>query len=86
MTNTLDQQSVLKGQRRTATTISRHHTPPDQLLTYKQLAEWLNDTVRHLRRLVLERKIPYVKVGHYIRFDSVQIAGWLEAHRHDPSD
>jgi excisionase family DNA binding protein len=67
------------------TTIDRNSTPPEQLLTYKQLAEWLNDSVRHLRRLVHEQRLPYVKVGHFIRFDRDEIIVWLEAHRHDPA-
>jgi hypothetical protein len=40
------------------TTIDRRRAPLDQLLTYKQLAEWLNDSVRHLRRPVQERRFP----------------------------
>lgn len=51
------------------------------LLDYGQLAEWLNDTVRHLRRLVNEERIPYIKIGHFIRFDPEQIADWLDANR-----
>jgi hypothetical protein len=34
---------------------------------------------------VAENKIPYLKVGHYIRFDPVQIARWLDAHHHYPA-
>jgi excisionase family DNA binding protein len=51
------------------------------LLDYAQLAEWLNDSVRHLRRLVNEERIPYIKIGHFVRFDPVQITEWLDAHR-----
>jgi excisionase family DNA binding protein len=54
---------------------------PEPLLTYQQLAVWLNDSVRHIRRLVLEDRIPYHKVGHFVRFDPVEIADWLEANR-----
>ena len=33
-----------------------------QLLTIDQLAEQLNVSVRHVRRLVAERRVPYLKV------------------------
>lgn len=51
------------------------------LLDYQQLATWLNDSVRHLRRLVGEERIPYIKIGHYVRFDPEEIAEWLNANR-----
>ena len=37
------------------------------LLDYQQLAVWLNDSIRHLRRLVSEERIPHIKVGHFVR-------------------
>jgi excisionase family DNA binding protein len=51
---------------------------PAKLLDYQELSTWLNDSVRHLRRLVNERRIPYVKVGHFVRFDPEQVRRWLE--------
>ena len=51
------------------------------LLDCRQLAEWLNDTIRHVRRLVDEDRIPYIKVGHFVRFDPQDIAEWLDANR-----
>ncbi len=51
------------------------------LLMYEELAEWLNDAVRHLRRLVDEDRIPYRKVGHFVRFDPQEITDWLDANR-----
>ena len=42
------------------------------------LAEWLATSARHVRRLVAERRIPYVKVGHFVRFDRDDIAAWIE--------
>ena len=33
--------------------------------------------VRHVRRLVFERRIPYVKWGHLVRFDPADVAAWL---------
>lgn len=52
------------------------HSIP-QLLTIDQLAERLGITVRHVRRLVAERRVPYLKVGKLVRFDPDQIAAWL---------
>jgi excisionase family DNA binding protein len=52
---------------------------PVPLLDYDQLAVWLNDSVRHLRRLVDEKRIPYHKVGHFVRFDERGIIAWLQA-------
>jgi len=34
--------------------------------------------VRHVRRLVAERRIPFVKWGHLIRFDVEQVEAWLK--------
>ena len=34
--------------------------------------------MRHVRRLVAERRIPYIKVGHFVRFDPVEIVAWLD--------
>jgi excisionase family DNA binding protein len=56
--------------------------PVDPLLTYEQLADWLNDSIRHLRRLVHEDKIPYVKVGHFVRFEAIAIRRWLDNNHH----
>lgn len=35
----------------------------------------------HLRRLIAERRIPYVKVGSLVRFDSEEIRSWIDANR-----
>jgi excisionase family DNA binding protein len=57
-----------------------------RLLTYGELADWLNDTVRHLRRLVDEKRIPYRKVGHFVRFDPREVLEWLDSNgRRRPS-
>lgn len=49
------------------------------LLTIERVAERLGVTVRHVRRLVAERRIPYMKWGKLLRFDSAAIEQWLEA-------
>lgn len=51
------------------------------LLTVTDVAERLNVQVRHVRRLVAERRVPYVKWGHLIRFDPDEIERWMDEHR-----
>ena len=52
-----------------------------QLVDIPTVAGQLGVGVRHVRRLVTERRIPYVKWGHLIRFDVVEIQLWLvDAH------
>ncbi len=53
-----------------------------QLLTIDQLAAQLGITVRHVRRLIAERRVPYLKVGGLVRFDPAEIAAWLDGGRH----
>ncbi len=47
------------------------------LLTIEDVAEHLGVTVRHVRRLVADRRIRFIKWGHLLRFDPSQIAEWL---------
>ncbi|MDQ6784033.1 MAG: helix-turn-helix domain-containing protein [Actinomycetota bacterium] len=51
------------------------------LMDIPTLARQLNDSIRHVRRLVAERRIPYLKVGHFIRFDPAEINEWLRVQR-----
>lgn len=44
-------------------------------------AEQLGVSVRYLRRLVSQRRIPYVKLGHYVRFDPAEIDEWIDRAR-----
>jgi excisionase family DNA binding protein len=52
-----------------------------QLLSIEQVAARLGITVRHVRRLVAERRVPYYKVGRLVRFDPTEIAMWLSSRR-----
>ena len=52
-----------------------------RLLDIDSVAEQLSTSVRHLRRLVQERRIPVVRVGRLIRFDPVDLDAWLDEHR-----
>ena len=53
-----------------------------QLIPITDLAPMLGVEVRHIRRLVQERRIPFVKWGHLLRFDPVEIEAWIDSHRH----
>ncbi len=58
-----------------------------RLLAIGEVAEHLGVAQRHVRRLVAERRIPFVKWGHLLRFDSGEIAAWLDrARRPDESN
>jgi len=58
--------------------------PFSQLIDIPTLAAPLGTSERHIRRQIAERKIPYVKVGHLVRFDVVQIAEWLKVNYRRP--
>ncbi|MGH9155598.1 MAG: helix-turn-helix domain-containing protein [Acidimicrobiales bacterium] len=44
-------------------------------------ADRLGVTVRYVRRLVAERRIPYIKLGHLLRFDPDEVDAWLDRAR-----
>jgi len=51
------------------------------LIDITAVAERLGVQVRHVRRLVDERRIPCLKWGHVLRFDPKEIDRWLDATR-----
>jgi excisionase family DNA binding protein len=55
------------------------------LIDIPTLAGQLSTSIRHIRRLVAEKRIPYIKVGHLIRFDPDDIGAWLNAARVMPN-
>jgi excisionase family DNA binding protein len=52
-----------------------------RLLDVPGLAAHLGVKERHIRRLIAERRIPFIKWGHLIRFDPDDIAAWLDDKR-----
>jgi excisionase family DNA binding protein len=53
-------------------------------LTVQEAAEYLNTSVRFVRRLVAERRITFHKIGRHVRFaladlDAFVLAGRVEA-------
>ena len=51
------------------------------LVSIEDVAQMLGVGVRHVRRLVADRRMPYVKWGHLLRFDPVEIEAWLDEAR-----
>jgi excisionase family DNA binding protein len=59
---------------------------PGSLWDIGTVATRLGVQVRHVRRLVSERRIPYIKWGHLLRFDPSEIEVWLDEARRPPAD
>lgn len=52
--------------------------PLPRLLSIEELAQHLGVTPRHVRRLVAERRVPFLKWRRFVRFDPAEIATWLD--------
>lgn len=74
-----------RSSRRTAA-FARHARPVaiPGLVDIDEIADRLGVTVRHVRRLVAERRIPYLKWGHLLRFDPDEVVAWLDDAHVDP--
>ena len=48
-----------------------------QLLTIDQAAEYLGTGQRFVRRLISERRIPYVKLGKHVRIERSALDGFI---------
>lgn len=55
-----------------------------KLWDIQEVADRLGVQVRHVRRLVNERRIPFIKWGHLLRFDPQEIELWLDGARRPP--
>src|SRR5208283_2010218 len=54
------------------------------LLDIGAVAEALGVTPRHIQRLVSERRISFLKVGRFVRFDPAALNVWLDLKRVEP--
>ena len=68
----------------TATAPSSDNRDLPHLLDIRALADHLGVEVRHVRRLVAERRIPFIKWGHLLRFDPTEITRWLDDNKRQP--
>jgi excisionase family DNA binding protein len=66
--------------------MSSNNTRRADLVDIARAAERLGVSVRYVRRLVAERRIPYVKFGHLLRFDPVELEAWIDAARVGPGE
>lgn len=65
-----------------------HHTPPRRdaaLLDIEAVARRLGVPTRHVRRLVSQRRIPFIKWGHLLRFDPNDLETWIDRARRPPA-
>jgi excisionase family DNA binding protein len=57
-----------------------------ELVDIEWVARRLGVKVRHVRRLVAERRIPFVKWGHLLRFEPTEIEAWIDGSRRPPGE
>lgn len=65
----------------TTTNSESLNTEAEVLLDIEGAARRLNVTPRFMRRLVAEKRVPYLKVGKFIRFDPNDLSSWLSTRR-----
>lgn len=53
----------------------------DTLWSKKELASYLNVSVRTIDHYVFSKQVPYIKLGKHIRFRFGDIRTWLEQNR-----
>jgi len=51
------------------------------LIDIDALAAWLGVEIVFVRRLVAERRIPFLKIGKFVRFDPAEVATWIDEQR-----
>jgi excisionase family DNA binding protein len=57
----------------------------EKLLTVEGAADRLGTSVRFVRRLIVERRIAYVKVGRHVRIAEADLAEFVAAGRVEAS-
>ena len=68
--------------------MTRNHagTSSDVLLDVPSAAERLGCSPRYIRRLVMERRIPFVKLGgSKVRFSALELEQWIDTQRVEPA-
>jgi excisionase family DNA binding protein len=54
-----------------------------RLLDIDDAADYLNVSPRFIRRLTAQRRINYLKIGKFVRFDQDELDDWVQAQRVD---
>ena len=65
--------------------LGHERTTTEQLIDIAGLAERLGVGERFVRRLVNERRIPFLKIGRHVRFDLDDVEAWISDSRVEPS-
>lgn len=52
--------------------------PTSDLIDINQAATFLNVKVSRLRTAVLQKEVPFLKIGRLIRFDKTDLIKWIE--------
>ena len=63
---------------------SEHAGEPDtltELLTLSEVAALLQVSLKTVRRLVANRRLPHFRVGRVLRFDPADVSRWLTARK-----
>ena len=68
--------TILEGSSRRSATPA---TSSGEMLTVEQAAEYLNITDHFVRRLIRERRIPFLKVGRLVRLRRADLEDYLVA-------
>lgn len=55
----------------------------ENYITYKQLSEWIQVSVKTLQDWVYKREIPFIKIGRLVRFKPSEIQIWIEERNKD---
>ncbi len=55
-----------------------HQSGSQCLIDIPTLAIQLGVTTRFVRRLIAERRIPFLKIGKFIRFDPSEVEQWKQ--------
>jgi excisionase family DNA binding protein len=53
----------------------------DKLLTAQEAADRLGTSLRFVRRLIFERRIPFIKVGRHVRIAASDVDAFIAAGR-----
>lgn len=53
----------------------------DALMNEEEAAAYLSTSTRHIKRLIYERRIGFVKIGRYNRFRRLDLDRFIEANR-----
>ena len=76
---------VASAPSRRSNPVRRKPAPRASLLDVEGVAEWLGVEVVFVRRLVAVLRVPFVKLGNFVRFDPDEVAAWIDGQRVPPT-